>query len=144
MSWSLFCFLFTTSYFQFMVDVKNSLNMLKRYPYRTELFPARLCQTLRYLQWNLLSFQATNLTWSNRKEGHACFRWNISSFLAVFRIRIRIWTWDPHGFGPSGSGYIRQMYGSGSFYHQAKKSKKNLDSYCFATSFGLFYLLKLM
>jgi hypothetical protein len=31
---------------------------------------------------------------------------------------------DTHVFGPPGS-----------FYHQAKNSKKNLDSYCFVTSF---------
>ncbi len=36
---------------------------------------------------------------------------------------------DPHVFGPPGSG---------SFYHKAKNSKKNLDSYCFVTSFWLF------
>ena len=41
--------------------------------------------------------------------------------------------WDPdpydmyHVFVPPGSG-------SGSFYHQAKNNKKNLDSYCFVTS----------
>ncbi len=41
---------------------------------------------------------------------------------------------DPHVFGPPGSRSFRQMYGSesesgsGSFYHQAKKNKKNLDS----------------
>jgi hypothetical protein len=34
-----------------------------------------------------------------------------------------------------GSGSISQMYGSGSFYHQAKKVRKNLDSYFFVTSF---------
>jgi hypothetical protein len=39
---------------------------------------------------------------------------------------------DPHVFGPLGSG-------SGSFHLQAKiVRKKNLDSYCFVTSFGLF------
>jgi hypothetical protein len=44
---------------------------------------------------------------------------------------------DPHVFGPPGSGSFRQRYvfGSGSFYHQAKENKKNLDSYCFVTSF---------
>jgi hypothetical protein len=31
---------------------------------------------------------------------------------------------DPHVFGPAESG---------SFYHQAKKGKKNLDSHCFVT-----------
>ncbi len=35
---------------------------------------------------------------------------------------------DPCVFGPPGSG-------SGSFYHQAKNYKKNLDSYCFVTTF---------
>jgi hypothetical protein len=54
---------------------------------------------------------------------------------------------DSHVFGPPGSGSFRQMYGSesgsGSFYHQAKKIKKNLDSYCFVTSFGLFIFEKL-
>jgi hypothetical protein len=34
----------------------------------------------------------------------------------------------PYVFGPPGSG-------SGSFRHQAKKVRKNLDSYCFVTSF---------
>jgi hypothetical protein len=46
---------------------------------------------------------------------------------------------DPFVFGTpgSGSGSISQRYGSGSrsFYHQVKIGKKNLDSYCFATSF---------
>jgi hypothetical protein len=49
---------------------------------------------------------------------------------------------DPHVFGPPRSGSISQRYGSygsgsgsESFYHQAKKSKKNLDSYYFVTSF---------
>jgi hypothetical protein len=43
---------------------------------------------------------------------------------------------DPHVFAPprSGSVSISQRYGSGSFYHKAKKVK-NLDSYCFVTSF---------
>jgi hypothetical protein len=36
---------------------------------------------------------------------------------------------DPHVLGPPGSG---------SLYHQAKIVGKNLDSYCFVTSFGLF------
>jgi hypothetical protein len=36
---------------------------------------------------------------------------------------------DPYVFGPPGSG---------SLYHQAKILRKNLDSYCFVTSFGLF------
>jgi hypothetical protein len=40
---------------------------------------------------------------------------------------------DPHVFGPPGSGC---------FYHQTKKNKKNLDSYCFETSFGLFIFEK--
>jgi hypothetical protein len=38
-------------------------------------------------------------------------------------------------FGPSGSG-------SGSFYHLSKKRKKNLDFYCFVTSFWLFTFKK--
>jgi len=35
---------------------------------------------------------------------------------------------DPHVFGPpgSGSGFTSQRYGSGSFYHQAKKIRKTL------------------
>jgi len=50
-------------------------------------------------------------------------------------------------FGPPGSGFISQRvvsgsssqrYGSGSFYHQAKIVRKNLDSYCFVTSLWLF------
>jgi hypothetical protein len=41
---------------------------------------------------------------------------------------------DPHVFGPPGSG-------SGSFYHQAKKNKKNHDSYCFVTFF-LFFIFE--
>jgi hypothetical protein len=32
--------------------------------------------------------------------------------------------------------------GFGSFHHQAKNSKKKLDSYCFVTSFGLFIFEK--
>ncbi len=51
---------------------------------------------------------------------------------------------DPHVFGPPGSGSISQRYGSGSgsFYDQAKIVRKNIDSYCFVTSFGLFLSLK--
>ncbi len=47
---------------------------------------------------------------------------------------------DPHVFGPSGSGFetISQRYGSGSFYQASKNRKKNLDYYCFVTSFRLF------
>ena len=49
----------------------------------------------------------------------------------------------PHVFGPPRSGSISQRYGSGSgscsgsgsFYHHAKNSKKNLDSYYFVTLF---------
>jgi hypothetical protein len=40
---------------------------------------------------------------------------------------------DPHVFGPPGPG---------SFYHQAKIVRKNIDSYCFVTSFGLFIFEK--
>ncbi len=40
---------------------------------------------------------------------------------------------DPHAFGPPGSG---------SFYQQAKIVEKNLDSFCFVTSFGLFFFEK--
>jgi hypothetical protein len=56
---------------------------------------------------------------------------------------------DPHVFGPSGSGYISQRYGSrpgsGSFYHQAKIVRKPfmpMVPYCFVTSFGLFIFEK--
>jgi hypothetical protein len=49
---------------------------------------------------------------------------------------------DPHVFGPSGSGSNSQRYGSGSgsFYHHAKNSKKNLDSYYFVTLFDFLSL----
>jgi hypothetical protein len=62
----------------------------------------------------------------------------------VLRIRIRIRmriSPEQHVFGPpgSGSGSISQRYGSGSFY-QSKNSKKNLDFYCFVTSFWLLSL----
>jgi hypothetical protein len=40
---------------------------------------------------------------------------------------------EPHVFGPPGSG-------SGSFYHHAKNSKKNLDSYFFVTLFDFLSL----
>ncbi len=55
---------------------------------------------------------------------------------------------DPYVFGPPGSrsGSISQRYGSGSFYHQAKIAKQNLDSYCFVTTVWLFifsFLLRL-
>ncbi len=41
---------------------------------------------------------------------------------------------DPHIFGPPGSGF---------FYHQAKLvRKKNLNSFCFVTSLGLFIFVK--
>jgi hypothetical protein len=50
---------------------------------------------------------------------------------------------DPRVFGPPGSGSTSQRYGSGSvscsgsgsFYHHAKNSKKNLDSSYFVTLF---------
>ncbi len=53
---------------------------------------------------------------------------------------------DPNVFGPPGSGsrFISQRYGSGSgsgiriLLSSSKNSKKNLDSYCFVTSFWLF------
>ncbi len=53
---------------------------------------------------------------------------------------------DPHGFGPSGS--VSQKYGPDPdppiiFLSSSKKSKKNLYSYCFLTSFGLFIFEKL-
>ncbi len=53
---------------------------------------------------------------------------------------------DPYVFGPlgPGSGSISQSYGSGSFYHQAKIGRKNLSSYCFLTSFRLFFLWKMI
>jgi hypothetical protein len=43
---------------------------------------------------------------------------------------------DPYVFGPPESGSISTRYGSGSgsFYHQAKKNKKNLNSNCLLTS----------
>jgi hypothetical protein len=47
---------------------------------------------------------------------------------------------DPHVFGPPGSGSSSQMYVSGSFFKQ--KSKKNVDSYGFVTSFGYFIFEK--
>jgi hypothetical protein len=42
---------------------------------------------------------------------------------------------DPYVFGPLGSGSVSQRngYGSGSFHHQAKIERKNLDSYFFVT-----------
>jgi hypothetical protein len=44
---------------------------------------------------------------------------------------------DPNVFGPpgSGSGSISQRYGSWILLSTSKKRKKNLDSYCFVTSF---------
>jgi hypothetical protein len=51
---------------------------------------------------------------------------------------------DLHVYGPpgSGSGSISQRCGSGSgsFYHHAKNSKKNLDSYYFMTLFDFLSL----
>ncbi len=49
---------------------------------------------------------------------------------------------DPHVIGPPGSVSTSQRYGSGSFYQQAKIVRKNSDSYCFVTSFGLFIFEK--
>jgi hypothetical protein len=47
--------------------------------------------------------------------------------------------YDPYVFGPprSASGSVSHKYasGSGSFHHQAKIVKKNLDFYCFVSSF---------
>jgi hypothetical protein len=34
---------------------------------------------------------------------------------------------DPYGFGPPGSGYFRQRFGSGSFYHQTVIVRKALN-----------------
>jgi hypothetical protein len=45
---------------------------------------------------------------------------------------------DPYVFGPPGSA-SGSCSGSGSFYHHAKNSKKNLDSY-FLLLFLTFYL----
>ncbi len=47
---------------------------------------------------------------------------------------------DPYVFGPPGS--IPLTCGSGSFYHQEKKTKKTLDSYCLVASFWLFIFEK--
>ncbi len=47
---------------------------------------------------------------------------------------------DPYVFGPTGFGSINQRYGSGSFSSSSKNSKKNLDSYCFVTSFDFLSL----
>ncbi len=51
---------------------------------------------------------------------------------------------DPHVFGPPGSGAgstsLRYGSGSGSFYHHAKNSKKNLNSFYFVTLFDFLYL----
>jgi hypothetical protein len=58
-------------------------------------------------------------------------------FLTALRIRIRIRIRkDPYVFGPSGSGFISQIYGSryGSFSHQAKIVRNAIESYCFVTS----------
>ncbi len=44
---------------------------------------------------------------------------------------------DPYVLRPPGFGSAVQRYGSGSFYHQAKIVRKNLDSYCFVTFFWL-------
>ncbi len=57
---------------------------------------------------------------------------------------------DQHDFGPPGSGSITTSTdsvfsyesGSRSFYNQAKKSKKKLNSYCFVTFFMTFFSLK--
>ena len=46
---------------------------------------------------------------------------------------------DPHVPG-SGSGSTSERYGSGSFYHHAKNSKTNLDSYYFVTLFDFLSL----
>jgi hypothetical protein len=46
---------------------------------------------------------------------------------------------DPYAFGPPGSGSVSQRYPS----IIKQNSKKNLDSYCFVTSFLLFVLEKL-
>jgi hypothetical protein len=51
----------------------------------------------------------------------------------VFRIWIQP---DPHVFGPPGS--INERYGIRILLSSSKNSKENLDSYCFAPSFGLF------
>jgi hypothetical protein len=46
--------------------------------------------------------------------------------------------WDPYVLGPPGS--ISTMYGSGSFYHQAKVLRKSLISYSFVIFYTTFYL----
>ncbi len=62
--------------------------------------------------------------------------WNTNQFYAHLNIdRVKISVGDPNPcvFGPP----------PGSFCHQAKTVRKNLDSYCFATSFWLFKAEKL-
>jgi hypothetical protein len=73
---------------------------------------------------------------SNRTAQYLTIR-NIykCSLLIVLRIRIHIWI-RIHRIHGSGSGSISQRYGPGSriLLSLSKKSKKNLDFYCFVTS----------
>ncbi len=50
---------------------------------------------------------------------------------------------DFYVFGPPGSVSQRYGSGSGSFHHQAKIVRKNLDFYCFVTSLWLFNLWRM-
>jgi hypothetical protein len=49
-------------------------------------------------------------------------------------VKISVADPDPYVVRPPESGSVNQMYRSGSFYHEAKKSKKNLYFYYFVTS----------
>jgi hypothetical protein len=50
---------------------------------------------------------------------------------------------DPHFYGPPGSGSTSQTVWIRILLSSSKNFKKNLDSYCFVTSFGLFNFVKL-
>ncbi len=76
-----------------------------------------------------------SLCYSNNHRSWEC---TVNFGLVSSTVDPDLFVFEPPG---SGSGTISQSHGSGSFSHQAK-IVKNLDSYCFFTSFLLFIFEK--
>ncbi len=83
MSWKPVLFSFYNLIFPFYGGRGESTELAEKVPLPyTELFPGRLCQTLRFLREIYRRAKPRILTWNISKGGHACFRWNISAFPA--------------------------------------------------------------
>ncbi len=82
-------------------------------------------------------------TWFNISQRQNFLLFQKVNFFCIFLCGLLMtfilchWCWnsvaDPDQYYP----YVFGPHGSGSFYHQAKNSKKNIDSYCFVTSLWL-------